>query len=158
MTPDDLDRLILTPALSLLPERMDSRPARAMLIAIALQESGLRYRAQIRGPARSWWQFEPAGIRGVLDHPASSQYAIGVCNVLGYRPDWYDLHPTGAFEHSDLLAACFARLLLWRLPEPLPAREQGSMGWDQYNLTWAPGRPRRRLWPDNWAQAWEVVS
>lgn len=157
MTPDDLNRLILTPALSLLPERMDSQAARAMLIAIGLQESGLRHRAQIRGPARSWWQFEPVGVRGVLDHPASREYAIGVCSVFGYRPDWYDLHPTGAFEHNDLLAACFARLLLWRLPDPLPAREQGGMGWDQYSLTWAPGRPRRRLWPDNWEQAWGSV-
>jgi len=158
VTPEDYNRLVLSPALSILPERMDSQAARAMLIAIALQESGLKHRAQIRGPARSFLQFEPVGIRGVLDHPASAEYATGVCGVLGYRPDWYDLHPTGAFEHNDILAAAFARLLLWRLPEPLPAREQGSMAWDQYDETWRPGRPRRQFWPDNWMRAWEAVA
>jgi hypothetical protein len=157
MTPHDCQHIIVAPALSLLPEQMDSPEARAMLVAIALQESGLQHRRQFfGGPARGFWQFEPAGIKGVLEHPASQELAEGVCRVMGYDTDIESVH--AAIADNDILAACFARLLLWRFPEPLPAREQAPMGWGQYRALWKPGKPRRAKWPDNWAAAWDEVT
>ena len=49
---DVLKNNIIPAALSLLPPKMDTPEARAMLGAIALQESALRYRQQVGGPAK----------------------------------------------------------------------------------------------------------
>ena len=151
MTLDDLDRLALAPALSLLPAQMDSPRARAMLCAIALQESGLQYRAQIGGPARGWLQFEPIGIDGVLQHHSSADLAHGVCHTLGYRAEAGEL--IAAIEHNDVLAVCFARLLLWRLPDDLPTTE--AQAWAQYVSTWRPGKPHETRWHANWRRGIE---
>lgn len=128
-----------------------------MLIAIALQESGLQHRKQIGGGAgRGFLQFELIGIRGVLEHPASHELAEGVCRVLRYDPDPVGVH--AAVADNDVLAACFARLLLWRLPEPLGRREEGPVGWSQYMALWRPGRPRRARWAGNWASGWQAIN
>ena len=58
MNPEVWIKNALEPALKLLPEKMDSQAARAELVAIGLQESRLKYRAQIGGPARGYHQFE----------------------------------------------------------------------------------------------------
>ena len=61
--------------MQLLPAKMDSPQARAMLKAIALQESRFEHRKQIGGPARGFWQFEQGGgVRGVLNHPYSREH------------------------------------------------------------------------------------
>lgn len=157
MTPHDLNTLVITPALALLPEQMDSPEATAMLVAIALQESGIEHRRQFAGgPARGFWQFELAGVRGVLDHHASQELAHGVCRVLRYDSDPESVH--AAIADNDVLAACFARLLLWRFPEPLPAREQPPAAWGQYRVLWKPGRPRWSAWADNWAAGWHATA
>jgi len=155
MNAQDYNCLVLTPALSILPSRMDSPEARAMLIAIALQESSLVHRRQINGPARSFLQFEEIGIKGVLEHPASQELAHGVCRVLGYDADPTELH--AAVADNDILSACFGRLLLWRLPEPLPLHNQGPEGWNQYLECWRPGKPRRAHWANNFRTGWSVV-
>ncbi|MGL5703631.1 MAG: hypothetical protein ACRCW5_11040, partial [Cetobacterium sp.] len=49
---------IINPALELLPSKMNSDKAKVMLLAIGLQESRLIHRRQIRGPAKSFLQFE----------------------------------------------------------------------------------------------------
>jgi hypothetical protein len=156
MNPEQFNRIILTPALSLLPERMASVPARAMLIAICLQESGLIHRQQIGGPARGFPQFEKAGILGVLTHHATADLARHVCSELAYQPNVDEVH--AAIRDNDLLAACFARLLLWTVPAALPGPDQPDVGWDQYTRAWRPGRPRRELWDDNWERARQAVG
>lgn len=144
------------PGLAVLPAGMDTRPARAMLLAIGLQESRFVHRRQIRGPARGWWQFETGGVHGVLDHPASRQHAQRVCDALGYADvERGALH--AAIEHNDALACAFARLLLWRLPEPLPAAGDADDGWDQYLTTWRPGKPHRQTWDAFFDGAWESI-
>lgn len=154
MTPHDLNRLVITPALAILPERMDTPAARAMLIAIALQESGLMHRRQLAGgPAHGSWQFEPIGVQGVLSHHATGELAAGVAGVLLYPADRDVIYQ--AIADNDLLACAFARLLLWRDPEPLPERGQGAKAWEQYLRLWAPGRPRPEKWSDNWLAGWE---
>lgn len=147
--------MFILPGLSILPERMDSVNARAMLFAIAMQESRFTHRRQVRGPARGYWQFELGGVNGVLKHPASRSTAEQVCSFLNYPADAAVVYE--AIEHNDMLACAFARLLLWRLPEALPTRDNDAGAWCQYIDTWRPGKPHRQTWNDFYTQAWEAV-
>ncbi len=146
------------PALRILPEKMDSHAARAMMIAIALQESRIEHRRQIGGPARGYWQFElGGGVRGVLTHPASKPYIQDVLAAHDYDPTSPPDACYAAIEHNDILAAAFARLLLWTLPGALPARGDADEAWAQYIEAWRPGKPHPETWPDFYRQAWEAV-
>lgn len=162
MTPRDCNREVLTPALRLLPQRMDTPSARVMLIAIALQESALRHRVQLPlrpgmppGPARGLWQFERGGgVVGVLGHRASSRLAADVCAARGVDRT-NSTKVWEALANDDILAACFARLLLWTDPGPMPTTEQA--GWAKYVGVWRPGKPHPERWPRNWLLAQEAV-
>lgn len=147
-----INRAVLTPALELLPSRMDSIPARVMLLAIGLQESRLIHRRQIRGPARGLWQFERGGgVRGVLNHAASRDLAREVCEERRVRPTMDAVYV--ALEGDDILAACFARLLLWTDPTPLPPVPHAPAAWSLYLRTWRPGKPHRHTWEELYRQA-----
>lgn len=146
----------LEPALKLLPANMDSLAARAMVISICLQESRLEHRRQIGGPARGYAQFEQGGgVRGVLTHPASKPHIEAVCAALDYEPEPEACYI--AIEHNDILAAAFARLLLWTLPDPLPAANEVEKAWRQYIAAWRPGKPHPASWPRCYSQAWGAV-
>lgn len=146
----------LEPALKLLPPKMDSREARAQIIAICLQESRLEHRRQIGGPARGYAQFEQGGgVRGVLTHPASKPHIEAVCAALDYEPEPEVCYI--AIEHNDVLAAAFARLLLWTLPDPLPAANEVEGSWRQYLRAWNPGKPHPATWPRFYSQAWSII-
>lgn len=156
MNPSTLLKTAIEPAMTLLPGSMDSPQARRMLVAIALQESGLSERRQIarwedgkpiHGPARGWWQFEGGGVIGVLRHKATAPYIAQVCHDLGYS-DALPMELHHALENNDVLAACFARLNLFWLPVPLP--ETQAEGWAQYIETWRPGKPHKQRWPAAW--------
>lgn len=149
MTPETLTRCALDPALWLLPARMDTREARVMLVAIAYQESGLTYRQQVHGPARSYWQFEVTGVRGVLHHRSTKSRAAAVLEALNYPASPQLVHD--AIADNDVLACALARLLLWTLPTPLAANE--ADGWEQYIEAWRPGKPRPEHWPENYRKA-----
>lgn len=157
MTPDAFLRCAIAPGLSLLPPAFDSPEARAMILTIALQESDLLHRKQIRGPARSYLMFEIIGLTEVLRHPTSSGYAAMVVNAIDYA-DAPPVELHHAIEHNDLLACCLARLALWRHPGPLPARAGAQVAWQYYLDIWAPGKPRPGPWPGHYARAWESVS
>jgi len=151
--------VIYKATMGLLPPSMDSMPAKAMLMAIALQESRCEHRRQMNdGPARGFWQFEQAGIRGVLTHPATRDHIRRVLDALRYD----DQHPVigcwNAVEHNDLLACSFARLNLFWLPAALPGPENAKEGWNQYISAWRPGKPHPQTWPAFYAQAWQHVS
>lgn len=151
MTPETLPDLVFAPAFSLLPRKMDTPEARTMLCAIALQESRLIHRMQIGGPARGYWQFERmGGVIGVLNHSATSDHAIDVCDALGYSASSRDVYE--AIAHNDTLACCFARLLLWTLPAPMAT--DATTGWDQYLSAWRPGKPH----PESWDRLYEHAS
>lgn len=154
MTLDDVMTVAIRPALSLLPQKMDTPEAVRMLLAIGLQESLFSNRKQIRGPAHGFWQFEPSGVEGVMWHHSSQEYAQGLCQILNYPFDEQTVYE--AVRHNDVLAAGFARLLLWRLPDPLPTIAPEA--WAQYIEAWRPGKPRRALWSDNWTKAGDVKS
>lgn len=156
MTPRDVLQYGILPALSLLPPSMTSREAVAMMLAIGLQESRFAHRRQMAGgPARGYWQFERAGVRGVLLHPATSKLADEVAARLGYAVGIETVYQ--AIEHNDLLAAVFARLNLWWLPRSLPLAREPGEAWAQYLDAWRPGKPHRATWDALYAQAWEIA-
>jgi hypothetical protein len=140
---------------ALLPPAMDSPQAKAMMIAIAMQESRWDERRQIGGPARGFWQFELGGIRGVLSHKATQPIIRSVLDRLDY--DYRPETSYAAIEHNDVLAFAYARCNLWWIPAPLPARGEEGEGWEQYLEAWRPGRPWRGTWGAFYAQAWDLV-
>lgn len=158
MTPELLLHVAIVPALELLPSQMDTPNARAMLLAIALQESRCRHRRQYRGPARGFWQFErDGGCKGVLTHHASKPHIADVLAQLSYPVTDDATVPYTAIEHNDVLAAACARLLLWTLPGSLPGQHDPDAAWAQYLAAWRPGKPHRKTWDDFYAMAWDVV-
>lgn len=156
ITPHDFVGQIMEPALDLLPARMGSIEARIMLLAIALQESGLAHRwqivdparPQIKGPARGLLQFERGGgVKGVLTHPACRDYAADVClarGVVAAPAQVYD-----ALDQDDVLAVALGRLLLWTDPRTLPAADDVLGGWNLYQRVWRPGKPHPEKWAGN---------
>lgn len=140
----------VNPALALLPKHLDSEKARVMLLAIGLQESRFEHRAQVvngggKGPARGFWQFEEGGgVRGVWRHHLSTDLARRLCHdrdcEFTTRAIWARL------ESDDVLAAGFARLLLWTDPKPLPSPQDPGGAWDYYLRNWRPGKPHAHIW------------
>lgn len=132
----------------LLPMKMDSHFARVNQAAIGQQESGYLVRRQYgNGPARGYWQFEEGGgVKGVMEHKATSELARSVCHARGVpfvrRTVWE------ALETDDVLAAAFCRLLMWTDSGKLPTNE--SDGWAMYARTWRPGKPHPDKWPSSW--------
>lgn len=156
MTPAVFLLTAVDPALALLPASMRTNEARALIVAIALQESTLIYRRQFAGPARSYLQFEVAGIEGVLTHEETWAYARGACLDVDVLPTAAAVHM--AIEFQDALACAFARLLLWTLPRPLPQRDDADEAWSQYRSLWRPGRPRPERWKPNYVEAWKSIE
>lgn len=148
----------IEPALSLLPARMDSSRARAMLLAIGLQESRFEYRRQMNsGPAKGFWQFERGGgVKGCLNHPASAPHLRTLCDARGV--EFSAQAVWDAIEHDEVLAAGLARLLLWTDPRSLPDPDDVDGSWDLYLRTWRPGKPHFRTWAGFYMQAWEAVE
>lgn len=157
MTLDQIRRGPIAAALSLLPDRMTSTEAVVQMLAIGLQESRFEHRHQIGGPAHGWWQFElGGGVRGVLTHPASRDHARSLCAARGVSPSASAVF--AAIERDDILAAGFARLLLWTDPRPLPAIGEVQSAWDYYIRNWRPGKPHPKSWAPLYAQAMEEVQ
>jgi hypothetical protein len=165
MAPDVFLSSVIEPGLAFISGLIPPPPtddARRFLLAIALQESGpaleARYQnspAATPGPARGWWQFEQGGgVAGVLQHPATRHAAAGACSQIVVVPQpaavWR------AIEGNDLLACCFARLLIWTDPAILPTTE--SDGWGQYMRLWRPGKPHPATWGPNWLIASKTVT
>lgn len=149
----------MSEAFAILPSSMDSDKARVLMRAIGLQESRMKHRYQVidgggKGPARGLWQFERnGGVKGVLTHPASKRHAQSICLARGVPADprsvWL------ALETDDVLAAAFARLLLWTDPGPLPAIGAADDAWEVYIRNWRPGKPHYSTWRDLYRQAME---
>lgn len=159
MTPELFLAIGVRPALALLPPKMDTAEARALIISIALQESRLTERRQRDpGTARGYTQFEKGttqGIDGVLTHHATSALARRLCQALDVEPTRDGVY--AAMEYHDVLCAGFSRLLLWTLPGGLPGPSEPWVGWDCYIDAWRPGRPRKDSWETCFRQAWTTV-
>lgn len=167
-------QVAVNPALALLPSKMDSAGGRILVGATGLQESRFEHRFQVvqgqpgvKGPARGFWQFERGGgVRGVLTHPASREHAYRLCESRGIQTTAIAAYE--AIETDDVLAAVFARLLLWTDGWRLPAPGDMQGGWDLYLRTWRPGAydrgtqearvKLRAKWSANYAQAMAEVE
>jgi hypothetical protein len=144
-------------------QELATAEARVLLLAIALQESGLEHRRQLNDAgepmdrlARGWWQFERnGGVKGVMTHPASKGASEAFCIALCVPFEWDDVHE--ALAWNGPFAAVYARLLLWTEPEPLPAIGDQSEAWECYLALWRPGKPHPETWPANYALAVETV-
>lgn len=157
---DSIIHKAINPAFQLLPSKMDTDAARVMLLAIGLQESRFEYRFQkvhgqpyAKGPARGFWQFERGGgVIGVCTHRHSKALAEAVCKARSVPFDSSLIH--ARLEFDDVLAAAFARLLLWTEVKALPAVDAShEEAWDYYNRCWRPGKPHRDSWEAFHAQA-----
>lgn len=149
----------ITPALAMLPCRMDTPEARVLMLAIGLQESKFRDRRQIvmvkdkatgrlvaraEGPAKSFWQGEKGGglVHGVRTHKATKELAAVLYAARDVKAN--DTAIWNAIEHDDVLAAGLARLLIFSDPYKLPALGHTQAAWELYaQRTWKPGKPRR---------------
>lgn len=163
MTPHRLLHLAIVPALSELAAQgiPNTFQARRFLLAIALQESGLRHRRQLtasgleNGPASSFWQFEQGGgCAGVLRHSAVAARTRVLCANFNVEPTSGGLWE--AMRYNDIVAATAARLLIYTLPYGLP--ETATEGWTQYVSAWRPGKPHPEKWAINWHLATTIAE
>jgi hypothetical protein len=148
---------VITPAMALLPSKMDSPAARVMLLAIGLQESGFTSVVQANGgPAHGYWQFEQGGgVKGVFNYVTVAPLAEKVCQARGVL--WSIPAIWAALASDQVLACCLARLLLFTDAAPLPAVGDASSSWLYYERNWRPGRPRPNDWPGNHQQAYGAI-
>lgn len=167
ISPADLLAKVITPALQMMPKPMDSIRARALMVAIALQESRLAHRWQVlndggKGPARGLWQFEVGskasrgGVWGVYLHHATHELLRQLCRDRDCNFEPYAIW--SQIEHDDMLAAGVARLLIYTDAFPLPDVDDEAGAWELYALRcWRPGKPHPKAWPANHAAAREAV-
>lgn len=153
MSDDLLSRVLreaVQPALALLPLKMNTPLAIVQVLTTGLQESRLVHRRQIvngggYGPANGLWQFERGGgVRGVLQHPATEKLARHVCAARDV--DANSMAVWDRLAHDDVLAAAFARLLIYSDPLALPGMDDPEAGWRLYIRTWRPGKPHPETW------------
>jgi len=159
MTPQRLYQTAIRPALDELAQLgIPSSPLAARhLLAIAIQESGLKHRRQVtaggaeNGPAVSFLQGEiTGGLIDMLNRPATSKYMKAICEAYNVTPT-----PAGLWEairYQDIVAFAAGRLLLYTLPSKLAVMQ--DEGWAQYKKAWAPGKPK----PETWAAAWALAT
>jgi hypothetical protein len=167
MSPADCLAHVIKPAFARLPGYMDSERARVLVLAIMMQESGLRSRWQVleggaKGPARGLAQFERgskaghSGVWGVYLHHATHEHLRLLCRDVDCNFDpaaiWAML------EHDDVLAAGVARLLLYTDPYPIPVVGDEAESWAYYLRTWRPGRPHPERWPASYDTACAAVA
>ena len=167
MTPELLLKTAIIPALGMLDSKLDTPAARAMLIAISAQESGLRARRQMLEAGKPWWESRPGaanglfmferdgGVRGVMRHAAASAIVLPVIDALLYPRDPYAVHE--ALIHNDVLACVLARALLYSTPDAMPRPNEADKGWAIYLKAWRPGKAHPEAWENNYRTAWEVV-
>lgn len=167
MTVPEIARVTIRPVLLWLwtDHRIPNGPgAEAMMIAIGLQESRFIHRDQVVagkppgqvGPATGFWQFERGGgVAGVMQHARSAHIARAAAEAAGVPWDRDAVWRSFTAPAGDDLAACFARLLLFTDPAPVPtaAVSAEEEAWAYYLRNWRPGKPHRATWGGFWREA-----
>lgn len=146
---------------TLLPTKLESYWARVFQAAAGYQETKYLTRFQYGGgPARGYWQFEEGGaVKGVMEFKADggkiAALARQVCHARGVP---FVRHTVWeALAKDDVLAAAFARLLMYTDPYALPTTQDAA--WTAYaKRLWRPGKPHPDEWPESWAFALRVVA
>lgn len=155
MTPEIFHSNIMPAAFGFMHQPMDTPAARAMLLAIGMQESDFEARNQRGGPANGYFQFELIGVRGALLHHRTGATVRHVAKIFDYDKAG-QMHL--AIEDNDLLATIFARYTLYNYPGPLPGPKDVDEAWRQYLSRWRPGKPRKQRWKGRYAKAWAIVN
>lgn len=133
--------------------KFDSKEVRVLLLAIGMQESAFEDRIQKpNGPAHSFWQEEPNGIKAVLNNKTTRPYLLNACDVLNINVDWYSIYMD--VVNNDELACVVARLLLYADSNPLPTVGDSEGAWQYYLRNWRPGKPR----PDDWNKNYKIAQ
>lgn len=140
----------------LIADRFVSVEARILLLAIGLQESEFKHRKQIGGPAHSFWQEEPNGIRAVMHNEITKPYLQCVCAAMGIEFNLDEIYHE--VVHNDELACVVARLILYADPHKLPEVGDQDGAWACYLFNWRPGKPRPADWPNNYKAASEQIN
>jgi len=97
---------------------MDGAAAEKILMMTACHESmGFRYRAQVGGPALSFFQIEPNTLDDLYENYLSCRPDKQAL-VDAYLPEGMDRFE--ALEKEDKYACAAARMIYWRVPEGLP--------------------------------------
>lgn len=158
-------RAAIDEAFSILPKGMDSTLARVLHAAIGWQESRYLHRRQVievqgsfkeAGPACGYWQFERGGgVKGVMNFGGTvTKEAKHICTLRGI--EWDREKIWLALAQDDVLAAAFARLLMYTDPHRLPGSTQE--GWELYQRVWRPGKPHPQTWAAAYSFALEQYS
>jgi hypothetical protein len=154
MTPEFLLTRIVRPMVDHLgwPQ---PREREVLLVAIAIQESELKYRRQHRnGPARSLWQIEPTT---ALDCLVRCSVALEVWESMGFKLDANAWSPFGsaciALQFSDVGACAIAAGILRITPGRLPEVGDQDGAFAYYLKAWRPGVPRKDDWPASYRAA-----
>lgn len=157
VTPADALGQIIVPTLETLPPWMDGPEARLMLLAIALQESGLHTREQNSGPARGLWQFELNGVLAVMHNTHTADTVFNWCRDNGIQYGGNGIY--SRLAEDDELGCVFARWMLWSDPHPLPEIGDCMGAFDYYERCWRPGKPSYTRWRDTaYPQAIEAMQ
>lgn len=137
--------------------KFDSPSARIQLLAMGLQESKFMDRVQMGGgPAHSFWQEEPNGVKAVLNHRVVGPILVDICDKLGVASDWETVYKE--VINNDVLACAVARLILYADGNPLPQVGDSYGAWQCYLRNWRPGKPRPLDWPANYKLAQEQID
>lgn len=137
--------------------KFDSPKTRVLLLSIGLQESKFIDRVQLGGgPAHSFWQEEPNGIKAVLNNNITRPYMLAACQKLHVAADWQSIYQ--AVILNDELGCVVARLLLYADYNPLPEIGDSQGAWKYYLRNWKPGKPRPLDWLPNYKLALEQIN
>ena len=105
---------VISPALDFIGLNSDS--AQQLLLGTAVQESRLKYFKQINGPARSFYQLEPATVMDITQNYLVRKYELKD-KVEKIR---WGIHLETELMNNLFYATIMARLVYYRVPEPLP--------------------------------------
>lgn len=147
ITPADALAQIIVPALQTLPEPMRSAQAQCILLATALQESGLRTRVQNCGPARGLFQMERNGVLAVMHNLTSADVVFRWCDANNVTYGSTAIYERLAVD--DELACVMDRLAFWCDPRPLPEIGDCMGAWNVYERVQRPGKPDYTRWRDS---------
>tara|TARA_Y100000310_G_scaffold108643_1_gene107029 strand:+ start:1200 stop:1688 length:489 start_codon:yes stop_codon:yes gene_type:complete len=136
---------------------MYSDDALALMIGTGAVESNYRYLKQVKGPARSFWQVEPAtgldNIENYLKFRPESWWKICMsCHMENHPMDsWSKERMENLLVGNIQFAICMARLKYWRVPKPLPGKDdiegQAEYWLKHYN---AGGKGTVKKYQDAW--------
>ena len=125
---------------SAMGEKFASDDAVELVLVTGIVESGYKYLRQLGdGPARSFWQVEPATCVDNLVHYLKHRKSLIVSCAEASRVDskYWQVYDEGIWadilEKNIAAGIVHCRLKYWRVPKPVPSTTQGKADyWKKY--------------------------